>query len=124
MSAGYHNHVVIPLAFQGNITGGGAAAAVNGCRFYLPFKCQIVGYAVTCTKASIATTIHLQADGANVTTAGVPLISGTASGSTTTILGNKMVQEAGTILRLTENTAGAATLTNLSVVVWLRSHKA
>lgn len=126
MSYGYHNHVTAQLHNDGAVSGTGSAVAFVAPKFYLPFKAELVGYYVSYTaKAATKTaTVHVRAGGSNVTTSGVTCASGTTSGSTTSILGNYKVHDAGTLFDATETGSTGLTSTNAGVTLWFRSRKA
>jgi hypothetical protein len=126
MSYGYHNHVVAQLHNDGAVSGTGSAVAFVAPKFYLPFKAELVGFycSATAKEATKTDTIHVRAGGTNVTTSGVAMASGTTSGSTTSILGNYKVHDAGTLFDATATGSTGLTTTNCGVVLWFRSRKA
>lgn len=128
MGYGYQNQLYLDFGFDGAITGGGSAA-VFGWGKVLPCKCELLGFTtVAASKADTATgcVVHIKAGANNVSTAGAIIASGAAATTPVTaeIAGAYAVLDEGTLLTATQTTNTGKTITDLAVLVYLRTLEA
>lgn len=120
---GYHNHLVVSLGYQGQITGNANLRAIACPSFVLPFRARLVGVSAVSTAISSAGTafIYILANGTSVLTTYLTLTNADPHSASATILGDYVKHEAGTIFTIKENTTNSKTLDNPSVQLWFRS---
>jgi hypothetical protein len=76
MSFGYHNHIVLPLGYQGDLTGTAVAVAIAGPNINLPFKMELVGATVNATALVVTAADSWSTSQINILANGVTVLSG------------------------------------------------